>query len=451
MNEAPDRDGRGDEGADGPGSGLERPRAASASAPSLAASASAPSLAAATAAGAPSLGASLDADGPDDTALLAHKMALIGSLVPGLVHDLNNPLSAIRAFSQLLSRDPRLPEDLRGDAELLVEAADRTRQVAIGVLEFARSRPPERHPTPLGPLVRSVVDLAAYALSGAQVSVSVDIPSGLPLVPVDRGQMQQVLLELTLGVIGREEREADGGTLTFSAAVQDDPASHVSLRLTRDRAVPHQAPRPDADMAARIISAHGGDLRREATGEATTWAIELPLGSPAPGERQASHASATDHTGRSSGPAPARADAAPAGTSATAARPRVLVLDDEPAVRRFLSKALSIAGCDAVEAETGAHALALLADPSIAGVLCDHRMAGMTGTEVYDAVVAARPDLGRRFAFMSGDIGNRELTEFAERHGLALLAKPFDLQGVARTVTTLLGRASAGPDRTGAG
>jgi hypothetical protein len=67
-------------------------------------------------------------------------------------------------------------------------------------------------------------------------------------------------------------------------------------------------------------------------------------------------------------------------------------------------------------------------------------MAGMTGTEVYDAVLAARPDLGRRFVFMSGDIGNPELTSFADRHGLALLAKPFDLQAVARTVTTLLGR-----------
>ena len=72
-------------------------------------------------------------------------------------------------------------------------------------------------------------------------------------------------------------------------------------------------------------------------------------------------------------------------------------------------------------------------------VLCDHRMAGMSGTEFHDAVAAADPELGRRFAFMSGDVLNPELREFATARGILLLAKPFDIATVGRTVAALIG------------
>jgi CheY-like chemotaxis protein len=75
-------------------------------------------------------------------------------------------------------------------------------------------------------------------------------------------------------------------------------------------------------------------------------------------------------------------------------------------------------------------------------ILSDHRLAGMSGTDVYEAVVAIRPELRDRFVFMSGDVLDPALRDFAEAHGVVLLAKPFDLASVGRTVRDVLERAA---------
>ena len=79
-----------------------------------------------------------------------------------------------------------------------------------------------------------------------------------------------------------------------------------------------------------------------------------------------------------------------------------------------------------------------------AAILCDHRMAGMSGTEFHDEVSRIAPDLAPRFAFMSGDVLNPELQSFAQARGVHLLAKPFDLATVEAIVSTLLAAPPAG-------
>jgi len=131
----------------------------------------------------------------------AQKMEAIGQLVSGVAHELNNPLAAIIAFSQLIRGDQRLPEDMKHDAGLLVQEADRTRRIVQNLLDFARQRPPERRQTSISTLVRSVLELQSYALSTNRVQVAVEIPEDLPEVDLDRAQMQQVLLNLTINAI----------------------------------------------------------------------------------------------------------------------------------------------------------------------------------------------------------------------------------------------------------
>jgi CheY-like chemotaxis protein len=137
---------------------------------------------------------------------------------------------------------------------------------------------------------------------------------------------------------------------------------------------------------------------------------------------------------------PGGATAAPATPPARDRPPLILVVDDEAAIRDFLARILRRTGYDVVAASDGAAALEIVrgsAPP--AAILCDHRMAGMTGPAFHDAVREYSPGLATRFAFMSGDIQNPTLRELARDRGIVLLAKPFDMDTVTRTVGDLLG------------
>jgi CheY-like chemotaxis protein len=125
-------------------------------------------------------------------------------------------------------------------------------------------------------------------------------------------------------------------------------------------------------------------------------------------------------------------------------RSRVLVLDDEPAIRDFLGRILHRAGYEPVLASDGAAALQMVRDDPPDAVLCDHRMAGMSGIAFHSAVAAIAPSLARRFVFMSGDVLNAELTEFAVTQGVTLLAKPFDIDSVDRAVAGVMSAVQSG-------
>jgi CheY-like chemotaxis protein len=375
-------------------------------------------------------------------------MEAIGQLVSGVAHELNNPLASIIAFSQLIRRDPRLPEDLRHDADLLVQEADRTRRIVQNLLDFARQRPPERHPTPLRALIKSVLDLQAYSINASQIEVELDIEPDVPPVPLDRAQMQQVLLNVTLNAIQSIHAVSDHGRLSIRVgtgksgggkrmariSITDDgpgvPDEHrdrlfVPFFTTKD---PGEGTGLGLPVSFGIVAAHGGHLRHEPGpgGRGATFVIELPL---AGGLAEAAGLTPSTSEATSAEPfvEPGR-------------RPKVLVLDDEPSIRRFLAKALQNAGFEAVLASDGREALTILGGGPVDAVMCDHRMAGMTGTQVFEAAVAIRPELADRFVFMSGDVLNPELRDFAEAHGIGLLAKPFDLDSVGRTVRELVAR-----------
>ncbi len=392
-----------------------------------------------------------DSDRLQQELVQAQKMEAIGQLVSGVAHELNNPLASIVAFSQLIRRDPRLPEDLRHDADLLVQEADRTRRIVQNLLDFARQRPPERHPTPLRALIDSVLDLQAYSINASQIEVELDIEPEVPPVPLDRAQMQQVLLNVTLNAIQAMHTAADRGRLSIHVgtrgkgatrfariAVTDDgpgvPDEHrdrlfVPFFTTKE---PGEGTGLGLPVSFGIVAAHGGHLRHERGpgGRGATFVIELPLSRGEVAERPGSAGTAT--TGH-------MADDA-ASVDASGRSKRVLVLDDEPSIRRFLAKALQIAGYEPVLASDGREALAILGEGAVDVMMCDHRMAGMTGTQVFEAAVAIRPELAGSFVFMSGDVLNPELREFAAAHGIGLLAKPFDLDSVGRTVRELVSR-----------
>jgi CheY-like chemotaxis protein len=144
-------------------------------------------------------------------------------------------------------------------------------------------------------------------------------------------------------------------------------------------------------------------------------------------------------------PPGARVDRPPTASSAVpvspdGVSPTILVVDDEPAIRDFLTRILRRIGYEPVVASDGIEALAIVRTRPPDAILCDHRMAGMTGAAFNDAVAEISPGLARRFAFMTGDVANPSLRSIADDRGVVLLAKPFDIESVERTVEQILGR-----------
>ena len=394
--------------------------------------------------------------------LAAQKMDAVGQLVSGLAHELNNPLASIVAFSQLLRDDDRLPGDLREDATLLAQEADRTGRIVSNLLDFARQRPPERVTVGVAPLVQSVLGLQSYGLARARIHVDVDVPPGLPMIDIDRGQLQQVLLNLTNNAIQAIQGTGAEGTIRIAARSATGVEGRPTLRLSitddgpgispearQHLFVPFFTTREPGEgsglglaVSFGIVAAHGGRLWFEPGpgGVGSTFTLELSAtpGSTAQPGAGTGRAETPDER-EAAGAAETQGDPKPSDDGE--ARPTVLVIDDEPAIRTFLSKALSMSGFDATVVGRGAEALDIVRERDFDAVLVDHRMPSMAGTEVYERATGIRPELANRFVMMSGDTETPELRDFAAARGIALLAKPFDVKSVVRLVGEVVGQA----------
>ncbi len=420
--------------------------------------------------------------------LQAQKMEAIGLLVAGVAHELNNPLASIVAFSQLIRTDPKLPAELHHQADLLIQEANRTRRIVQNLLDFARQRPPERVPTSIRDLIDGVLGLQSYTFGPSRIQVTLDIPTDLPDVSLDRAQIQQVLVNLTLNAAQAIKQKGSRGSIAIrtNAGFRPDGAPIVRVSVTDDgpgipiafrsrlfvpfftTKAPGEGTGLGLSVSFGIVAGHGGTLRYEPGpgGVGASFIIELPIepntvsveevsaslladdiaasrtagggaGAPLPAPDRDVDRRSGQPDRRAEGESDRRIDGQRGDRSM---RPwRVMVLDDEPAIRDFLARILRRGGHEPVLAADGLSALELVRTEPPDAILCDHRMAGMSGTAFHVAVAAIDPWLARRFVFMSGDVLNPELSDFAASRGIVLLAKPFDIESVDRTVTRILG------------
>jgi len=369
----------------------------------------------------------------------AAKLGALGQLVSGVAHELNNPLSVIIGYGQLLlSRD--LPQNLKRPVDLMVSQGDRMAKIVRNLLYFARQRPPERTTVQLHDVIEQTLALRLNQLALSGIEVRREYDEDLPNIAADAHQLQQVFLNLLLNAeqaILSAQKKGEIIVRTMAGPTPDTVIAHVV----------DDGPGIAADDLARvfepfyttkevgqgtglglsvsygIVQEHGGRLAVESRAGVTTFSVELPV------------RSATPRSAVVIEPTPVTGDGRP-----------VLVVEDEPAVLDLIVTLLGDAGWRVDVAAGGKVGLERVQSRRYDMIVSDVRMPEGGGDEFYRKAVAYDPELARRFLFITGDTANPSAWKFLKDARVPVLEKPFSagafLEAV-RSIATL----TASPSR----
>jgi len=369
--------------------------------------------------------------------LQTEKMAALGQLVSGIAHELNNPLTAIMGYAQLLLGHG-LKSDQLSEAKKVYHEAERARRIVKNLLYFARENQPERSRVDINEIIERTLALRSYELRVENIAVDCDLALDLPKTTADPYQLQQVILNL---VINAEqaliEGRGQGHVWIRTRHLQQRAGDRISIEISDDG--PGIAP----EIASRIfdpffstkppgvgtglglsivygiVHQHGGEVTYDnQSGLGARFTVELPVVEAPPEERPV-------------------AVLKPA-NEASAPRGRILVIEDEPTVAHLIVDVLREEGHQVEAVLDSQEGLARISRAAYDLVISDLRMPRLDGPAFYEALVRAGSPAQNRILFITGDILSRRTLEFLEPNALPYLAKPFLVEELKLAVNRLL-------------
>jgi two-component system NtrC family sensor kinase len=359
----------------------------------------------------------------------SEKMSSLGQLISGTAHELNNPLTSVLGYAQLLAASELAASDPEIGRRLSVlrRDAERCQRIVQNLLAFARRRPPERKPVSINQVLESTIALVAYALRVEGVSLTTELDPTVPPIEGDAHELQQAVLNLLTNARDALAGRDEPGTIVVRSSVSgawvlidvEDNGPGIPSEIVSRVFDPFFTTKPEGrgtglglSLVYGAVSSHGGTvevLTRD--GRGATLRIRLPA-SAAGSAREAE-----------------RREAATIAASAW-----VLVVDDEPTVARMVADVLEADGHRVECVTDGATALERMRREPFDAIVADLRMPGLDGTRLVESIRRERPDLMSRVVLATGDTLSGEAERTAAEAGLELLEKPFDLERLRASV-----------------
>jgi two-component system cell cycle sensor histidine kinase/response regulator CckA len=389
----------------------------------------------------------------------AQKMEAIGRLAGGVAHDFNNMLSVILSYATLAIDEVRRAGDgsknaLLDDLREIELAGRRAAQLTKQLLAFSRQQVLQAQLLDLNAVVLDVTRMLERLL-GEDIEYRTRLTDDPGLVLGDAGQIEQILLNLA---VNARDAMPDGGRLTIeTASVELDeayardhlgtnPGPHVMLAVSdsgagMDRETQSKIFEPFfttkavgkgtglglATVFGIVQQSHGSIWVYSEPGKGTTFKVYFPV------------ATSADAAGAVSGADRARAAKAP--RSRRRGQETILVVEDDPALRKLTQELLERDGYRPIVAESPAEALAIVEQNGrqIDMLLTDVVMPGMNGREVSDRVRALRPEI--RVVYMSGYTGDVVLSAGVLDEGAAFVQKPLTPESLGQAMERAFGPA----------
>jgi two-component system NtrC family sensor kinase len=374
--------------------------------------------------------------------LQSGKMAAVGQLISGVAHELNNPLTAILGYSQLLSSSPHITSRDAGFIEKLHRQTQRTHRIVQNLLSFARQHKPERLPVRLNQVLEDALALREYDLRVNNIQVHRELATDLQLTAGDAHRLQQVFLNILnnavdaiLGCSQRGEIWVRTGLLQdgrlFVEFTDSGPGAQEPSRVFD----PFYTTKPvgqgtglGLSICYGIVTEHGGEISvRNSTepGCGAIFTVTLPVL-----------------------PAEAGGDGAQLAAQEILPGARVLLVDDEEVVLELQQEMLK-SRCLAVTAvRSGREAQRHLEREAVDLVVTDLKMPGeITGRALYDWIRCQHPGLSNRVVFTVSDAQGEGIASWLEQTGCLYVQKPFEMERFLGVLRQALRQAAASPIR----
>jgi two-component system NtrC family sensor kinase len=367
-----------------------------------------------------------------DLLLGSEKMALMGQVVAGIAHELNNPLTIVIGNIQLMMTR-ELNEKNVQSLKRIQDGAERASKIVKNLLTFARQEKPERKQTDINAVLKKSLELRAYELKVSNIEVSTSFTEDLPETMADPHQLQQVFLNLIVnaeqamiethgkGLLRLSTRAEAGKVLVFFSddgpGIPNEHLRRIFEPFFTTKAV-GKGTGLGLSICQGIIVEHGGRIDVVSTvGRGTTFIIELPV------QRWVAPTIPEPEVVR----------------VPSVSRKRILVVEDEAQIRQLFEDVIRSAGHDVQTADNGRVALDMLDRENFDLIITDVKMPEVSGSDFYAAIKRKGAALEQRLIFVTGDLMNAETLRFIESTGRPWLGKPFDITAITRTIAQCLG------------